>query len=134
MQAAGQLHGHVVEALFGISEHVLDNVAAFDPADDVFNDHPDARNEPIPGLLIRRQLAATRLPGGLMNGGSGHLMPLVGTVAVKLGSFRKARTFFVTELFVMLLPFMEGAQVLHLPIFQATDEAVLHRMAFFFPL
>jgi hypothetical protein len=34
----------------------------------------------------------------------------------------------------MLLPLMDGAQVLHLPIFQATDEAVLHRMAFFFPL
>jgi hypothetical protein len=48
VQAAGQFHGHVVEALFGISEHVLDNVAAFDPADDVFNAPPDARNEPIP--------------------------------------------------------------------------------------
>jgi len=134
VQAAGQLHGEVVEALLGVPEHVLDDAAALDPGDDVLDGHADARNEPVRGLVLRRERAAARLLLGLVDRGSGHLMPLVGAVAVKRGPFREARALLVAELFVVLLALVDRPQVLDLPVLQAADEAVLHRVAFFLPL
>ena len=134
VQAAGQLHGEVVEALFGVPEHVLDDAAALDPRDDVLDDHADARNKPVGGLVLRRELAAARLLLGLVDGGSGQVVPLVGAVAVDFAPLGKARPFLVAELLVVLLAFMDGAQVLDLPVVQAADQAVLHGVAFFLPL
>ena len=134
MQAASQFHGDIVKALLGVPEHLLDDAAALDARDDVLNDHADARNEPVGFLVLLRELASARLLFGLVDCDTGQLVPLEGTVAVKLGTVWKARPFLVADLLVVLLAFMDGSQVLDLPVLQAAHQVVLHGVAFFLPL
>ena len=82
VQPTGQFHDDIIVALLSAPEHVLDDAAPFDPRDDVFNDHADARYEAVVLPVFVRQLAVARLLLRLVDGDIRHLMPLVGRVPV----------------------------------------------------
>jgi hypothetical protein len=134
VQPTGQFHGDIVVSFLGVPEHVLDDAAPFDSRDDVFNDHANPRYEAVALLVFVRQLAVARLLLRLVDGDTRHLMPLVGRVPIQVNAVGEHRPLLVADLLVVLLALVGRAQILDQPVFQATDHAVLQRVAFFLPL
>ena len=72
MQAAGDLHHQIRNALFGQPQDIFDNPTAFDPRDDVFDHYPYTGDKPIQEPLAHTQVLASRfffgcgvsMPGG----------------------------------------------------------------------
>jgi hypothetical protein len=61
MQATGNLHHGISKVFFGVAKNILDNSAAFDPSNDVFDGYPDLGDELVEKLVGRGEVSTSGL-------------------------------------------------------------------------
>ena len=116
MQATGESNDGIGIAVGGIAEHVFDDVAAFDPGDDLLNGHSELSDAPIERFFCHRQFAAPRFFLRLVNHHAVHRVALEATVAVEVTTDWDPHAVFIADLFVVFLAFVSGTEVFDLTI------------------